>query len=251
MNGLPPPSSSSSSSSLPDEDKNGNTISASKLSVCLPKKFRFTRTSNPPMSSCPPLFVRVADSDRRMSPAQVPQVGFLFTLFNMPQQSHNALQQKEEEEEEEEEERERHKAILHKPPQPFQQPTPLRHQRNARALPARYHQPVAPLQLLQRAHFHHLPQRPHLPPFLRYMLDRRMQNSPLQQSYMLEERALEREHADGDVGDRSDSSIDCLSAGTSFARMDQKKLRDLWPMLSALPRSSEEEQKPLGIYRSR
>lgn len=55
--------------------RKGSSNGAWKLSVWRPKWFRFTRTSSPPMSSWPPCLVRFADSARRISPAQVPQVG--------------------------------------------------------------------------------------------------------------------------------------------------------------------------------
>lgn len=58
-----------------DWAKKGNEMSATKLSTWRPKWFRWTRTSSPPMSSWPPFLVALACSARRMSPAQVPQVG--------------------------------------------------------------------------------------------------------------------------------------------------------------------------------
>jgi hypothetical protein len=67
--------------------RNGRSSSASKDSTCRPKWLRLTRTSKPPMSSCPPFFVRFADSERRISPAQVPHVGFRLTLDYISSQS--------------------------------------------------------------------------------------------------------------------------------------------------------------------
>lgn len=60
--------------------KNGRSNGPWKLSVCRPKWFRFTRTSRPPISSCPPFFVLLADSASKMSPAHVPHVGLRSTL---------------------------------------------------------------------------------------------------------------------------------------------------------------------------
>lgn len=56
---------------------------ASKLSTCLPKWFLLTRISSPPMRSWPPLLVRLADSARRIKPAQVPQVGLRCILYKI------------------------------------------------------------------------------------------------------------------------------------------------------------------------
>mmetsp|Transcript_6132 Transcript_6132/g.17592 ORF Transcript_6132/g.17592 Transcript_6132/m.17592 type:complete len:243 (+) Transcript_6132:612-1340(+) len=53
----------------------GQGSAASKLFSCAPKKLRCTRQSRPPSSACPPFFMPVARSARKIMPAQVPHTG--------------------------------------------------------------------------------------------------------------------------------------------------------------------------------
>jgi len=62
------------------EERKGSESGDSKDSICRPKWLRWTRTDMPPIRACPPFLVAFASWERRIRPAQVPHVGFFWTL---------------------------------------------------------------------------------------------------------------------------------------------------------------------------
>mmetsp|Transcript_14834 Transcript_14834/g.50041 ORF Transcript_14834/g.50041 Transcript_14834/m.50041 type:complete len:223 (+) Transcript_14834:395-1063(+) len=64
-----------SAASSPARTPSESSTVRSQLSTWLPKKFRCTSTSRPPMTDWPPFFWPVTWSERKMRPAQVPNTG--------------------------------------------------------------------------------------------------------------------------------------------------------------------------------